>query len=739
MVKVLVVREIYQIYNDTHEIDGFIEDWDKCKSELIVLVRNRFDVIIAIINIESDYKNDFHVDDKYKGTYDQELTLLLKLFANHVAVVFELEDNIRLSSSAGNIIKNIGRSGLNSKYDLYNSLFDMFKWTSKKDGLIRSVFLLVNLENTDSSYKSSSIKQLYNNSTFPDFDEETVKNITVSKKVTSYDKFPTKCTASELSDLFSYSVKTFTNVDGYETINYLQTYSIEDDYNSNEDRTVILLSVYDKNNSTTLSRLEHVFNIAITKLVFILNYQEMKYQNLISKSIAFLNSSSFKNDYMSSILNDLSNHVAKSTSSDLCMIYLTVHERHEHEEMKFFIGGQGGNRKIEDLEKRFPAKTIIGSMIQNENRYYFCDNYFECSNKSEILDDELHELGFKSPTLHAHLLYAKKRQPIGAIVILKEEKSYELSTDNIGKNQIKKYISDLSFHIGNVIQSKTLYYIDEILSNTYKSFFDRSNDDEKFTELTKIDKFQSMVNAVIKKSLLPISGQLYFTIYRRTGKTFNLLSTSGLDNDIPMDPPSFDINKGLTGSVMFQPSGEIFVPYVEDIRIKLDADLTPEIKCRTYWDYLIGDSQRFYYGKHLRVNTNEDYILLIIGHRTKAFYPSIAYKIMLDLVQNIGDHLQILLEDIEDNVKVDSSDEIEVLKKYLSSRGVIDENHIDLVFKQFNDIKNSDEDKKGKVDSLLNYFNSISTITKEGKSFTDSAIGIKENIEKIYDWIEIIT
>lgn len=735
--KTIISEREYQIYNNTPEIDGFVEGWDKCKSELIVLVRNRFDNIIAIINIESDNEKDFIVDDNdEQSKFEEELLTLLRLFANHIAVVFELEENIILSTNASSIIRAISRDGIDTRQTLDKSLSEISRWNSMKYGLVRSLYLLTDV-NKKNNYQNSSIKHVYSNTTYPDFNSEHLENMAIDEKVLRYDGFPSRCTDSDLKRVFGSPILHFSNIEGYETISYLQIFKITTDYHNNTDKNLILLSVYDNRNNVKNTDLENIFRILNRQILFLLNYQEMKYQNIISKSISVLNSSFFKNDYMSSLLNELAAHVATNTNSELCMIYLTVHEKRTNEEMKFFIGGQGGHRTIKNIEKRFPAETIIGKMIKNDKNYYFCPDYFDCEDRSDLLDEELKTLGFNNPVLHAHLLFAKKHKPIGAIVLISETTQYIDSSNFVAKSQIEKYISDLSFHIGNVIQSKTLFYIDEILSNTYKSFLDLSVNDD-LPDTSELDKFQYRINAVIKKSLQPISDKIYFSIYKRKGKEFISLSSISFQEDVSLPPPVFKLNKGLTGSVMFQPSGEIFVPYVEDIKIENDADFLPEIKCRTYWDYLIGDSQRFYYGKHIRVNTNQDYILLIIGHRTEAFYPSIAYKILSDIVQNIGDHLKVLLKDTFEEDDIVIADEIFAFTEYLVSKGQLKKSEVEEIFAILDKIKSESPDigNESAFEQLVKKLKQLSEYAKEGKNATDNVIGAKENIEKLIDWLD---
>ena len=156
---------------------------------------------------------------------------------------------------------------------------------------------------------------------------------------------------------------------------------------------------------------------------------------------------------------------------------------------------------------------------------------------------------------------------------------------------------------------------------------------------TSIDNFQVRIKDEVLSTWNKIINPAYFAIYKRESNKFVLLNTSFLPKRFhQLELPEFDLGIGLTGSVYIRPNSEIYEPFIEDYG---DPDCnehrscpTPYDCCRNFWDDVIGDKKRMFYGRHVKVGL-EDYILVIIGARRQKFMPSLGYKLVRNALEAI--------------------------------------------------------------------------------------------------------
>jgi hypothetical protein len=100
------------------------------------------------------------------------------------------------------------------------------------------------------------------------------------------------------------------------------------------------------------------------------------------------------------------------------------------------------------------------------------------------------------------------------------------------------------------------------------------------------------------------------------------------------------------------PTSLVYEPFIDDFeRFTEDAEylprgigteaLIPDPVCTFFWDGMLGDNRRMYYGRHTVLN-DENYVLLIVGVRQNKFLPYLGYKLARNFTDVIIKFLQVL-------------------------------------------------------------------------------------------------
>lgn len=107
---------------------------------------------------------------------------------------------------------------------------------------------------------------------------------------------------------------------------------------------------------------------------------------------------------------------------------------------------------------------------------------------------------------------------------------------------------------------------------------------------------------------------------------------------------------------------EIYEPFIENMSKKGEHSYPenyalPDDTCKIFWDEVLNDGKRMYYGKYLNIK-GTDYVFVIVGARKGNFLPDLGYflshnsiKIVCELIESIIDENNISYPNKEKSIK----------------------------------------------------------------------------------------
>jgi hypothetical protein len=200
-------------------------------------------------------------------------------------------------------------------------------------------------------------------------------------------------------------------------------------------------------------------------------------------------------------------------------------------------------------------------------------------------------------------------------------------------------LADWTEYLSNAIDKKQKQ-TDAMLTETFRKLAETlpSIARQGGNHQTMLNMQMQITNEVLP-SWREIINPAIFVIYKEKGKSIEILDGRNILSRGSFEPPKFKRGQGLTGSVIdneevYEPFIEDFEPYTEDIEYSesgMESGFpTPDRLCKFFWDGVLGDRHRMYYGRHI-VLADENYILLIVGVRQNQFLPYLGYKLAHNL------------------------------------------------------------------------------------------------------------
>jgi hypothetical protein len=632
-------KDNVSIFNNARENKDYIQGWESCQSELIGLVKDGTGKVIGVVNVESDISDDFFCEKDQDVESKQKLEQLVRIACSHLSLIFKNQALNQERHSCLNLIQELSEVSIDSSAQLQEVIELSFAWLKDRSELSRAVFYITDLEDKNKYIKTAKYGMVQTQAEFSP-DEKEIRSL--------FEPGLHNITKDKVALIFKKDfAESFINNNDESNIYFAAseiTSEIADHHKSLSIRYFIGIILSSRDNGIILDDVRSCFNISKSASTRYLRNKTIEYTALLNKVTIDMYRKTLQEDNFRTTLNQICSNIAIKTAARFCLIYLKAPEEYYHSREKFYLGG-AGKGEVSFADIRFNQETGIVARVLGTQESYYHPNFYECDINRHLLDSYLKEMGLERPEILAFPLFQKQSDAkIGAIIILRENME-TLSNNNIPSiDQVKIMLSEWAEHLSSIIYTEKQEQANFILSDTY----------EKLIEIIphtvqKSDDKRLMCNLqqYITRNVLPLWSEILspvsFVIYKLENESFVLYDRSVLPKNIDADPPAFKNGQGLTGSVINRPSKEIYEPFVEDVEDYRDvseaAHSVPDMVCKTFWDKILGDKRRMYYGRHIKVN-EKDYILLINGVRQSKFLPALGYKLAHDLIDTISKYVK---------------------------------------------------------------------------------------------------
>ena len=672
-------QSIRRFPDATNQI-GYVEGWEKTKSELICLIHDEDRIPIGVINIESDFLYDFFTKKDGEERLD-ELVEPLKVLES--IVVFAA--NVLSPIFRARNFKSQGQCWESLAYQFERTKSDNFIKETLKKGLdILPHFLPVLVAgvyttNFNASEDSPSEDEFHLISRMPAPDAAFPVKIPEKAKIEKMydlDRSSFFFSKEEVSKIFGkeFSIDILSNDGSGEVL--IQAGNL---HNENLDfgGKLILIVVLDKSakhdKKDTYEKEIKDFFILFLSFVRIFVLEEIeRYSESKQKTISAMLKISAQNSDLQSIMNEITDNILTVTKSRFCLIYLKGPDKIDQSLQTFFAIGSSP-KDISFTNKMIPMKSLLGKTVLEGENYNYQPDFFNCKWGNKDVISELKQYGLEKPEVFIQIFSRmNERISLGAIILVREGANRPIKP---GEFIVKKMLSEFSNYVGQIYDSKIKNITNDSLSKSYGALFNLlpsliDGDSEK----GKVKSFFDLNNKIIAAALKPLSKSAYFVIYKRSDLKFLMHNSLQESTEIRPNPPQFSLNKGLTGSVMLHHDGEIFEPYVDRVTYKTPQNsddenvaivANPDSTCQEYWDKMLGSPERFFYGLHVRIDVS-DYILIVIGVRGNDFNPNIGQIILHDLTLNIAEQFRKIMTVNSIDGKVSwGTEETNVLEKLI--------------------------------------------------------------------------
>ena len=661
------------------------------------------------------------------------------MVSNNLSRNFQNRQLISQNKNGIGLIEILGESLLNSSSDLTNIIEHVYYWLKGIRNIEKAVFYEHN-DMVDTANKGK-IKYIHRAKYEDYYIEKKSLEDEISISLDNVD--------SLFSSPYEYNKKKLKKVLGKNFTNNLL--NRDDDivflhaprFPENEScYKYIAILTFNSSSKTTIGEVKKYFTIVNNIYDKYYDNNKLKRSNLINETITEIFEISSKEVNIRTSLNEIATQIAEKTESQFCFIYMTAEEYHHHSQHDFYLGG-AGKGEVDFADRRFePTAGIIGNVLENKRPLYSID-FFNDTVSHGLLNKSLLDHGLEQPELYAYPLIQKNKNaievnPNGVVLLLRENKNGKYSNIRPNKKTVEGMLLKYSEYLSQITATKANEQINKILVTSVQELIKISNE----LYLKKDNKEYQLLNFIssIQKNILPkwekIINPLYLAIYKRNDNKFIMQRNinSVLEKKINTETPTFDIGRGLTGSVINQKESELYEPFIEDYEKHnkeiIDSRLKPDNQCKLFWNKIVGDYHRMFYGKHLGIGF-DNYVILFIGRRREEFMPSIGYKLAKEFIKAIEPTLINIIKTNKENEPIDKSC-LEAINDYEKNilefeKELSSEDKVELkgLIKKFLKDKSNDNIKTHK-----NFYEFISkgltNIMQEAKS-----IAIKTIVEKL--------
>ena len=628
------------IFRNAREQEGFILGWEDCQSELIGLIKDGTGKPTGVVNLESNYPDDFFCDedpniDHKRGYLRQRLEQIVRIASNHLSLIFKHHISIREKRSSSSLIEELSRSPISSIARLQEVIEFTFAWLKERTELSRAVFYITDLEGKNRYVKAAKYGRMKTLSEITPNAQEIkplfelgVHNITKAKV--------TKVFGEDFSDSFA------GNVGGGNI--YFSASEIEDIQKSMSIKYFVGVIIDRNYSGSIVDQVRSCFKVSKNATTRYLNNKANEYTKLLNKTTIKMYRTTLQEGNFRTTLNYIATSIANQASARFCFIYLVAPEEYYHSRHKFYLGG-AGKGEVNFADIRFNQETDVAAYVLKNKQIYYHRSFYDCDINGHVLDPYLRDKGLEKPEVYAYPLLQKQSDTeIGAILLLRENLDITAGQNNPNIGQVNTMLSVWSNHLSGIIYTERQKQASFILSDTYEKLVGIV----PYTmETSNSHQFIVSLQDQITRQVLPLWNEIlnpaYFVVYKRYDRGFELFDKSVLGKNVDSEPPIFVRGQGLTGSVVDRESQEIYEPFVEDFDISRGLSTAnhsaPDAVCKSFWDKVLGDKRRMYYGKYIGIG-KEEYVLLIVGVRKSKFLPTLGYKLAHDLTDTVCTYLK---------------------------------------------------------------------------------------------------
>jgi hypothetical protein len=631
-------RNDVTFFKNANQLPGYIPGWDRCKSELIGLIKDATGRPIGVVNIESDISDDFLCDDNpnidpQRDILRQQLEQLVRIACGYLLLISKNQALIQERNSSSHLIEALSVNPISTLYPVSNSTF---VWLAGRTELLSAVFYVTDFENENQYIKIASHERI---KSLPDKiipDSQSIKslfspgyhNVTRNKVIRIFGK--------EFSEKFI-------NEAGEAKI-YFEASNVPDLPQGMSMRYFIGIVVAQRDGIDHVRTCFEVLKKTVTRY---LQNEVNQATHLLSEITIDMYEKALQEGNSRTLLNYIATNISNTTSAQFCLIYLVAPDEYYYSKHKIYLGGAGSG-EVNFAHIRFSRNVTLVEHVIQGNKSYYHDNFYDCPLNAHSLDHLLKEKGLKKPEVFAFPLFQKESSiTIGALVLLRENSNIVDTSNKPKVGQVKMMLSEWSNHLSSIIYNENQKQADSILAETYvkliELFIPTIPNSSDYYVISDIQK-------KIAKKILPLWGEIlnpaFFVVYKKVGENFELLDASVLPRMSDTRPPVFQVGQGLTGSVIQMERKELYEPFVEDIgdhnRNMNDSNYSADVICRNFWDSVSGSRSRMYYGRYVIIGGNE-YVLLIVGVRGSKFLPPLGYKLSRDFIDTIYRYLKAII------------------------------------------------------------------------------------------------
>jgi putative methionine-R-sulfoxide reductase with GAF domain len=639
------------IFTCANKRPNYSPGWEECQSELIVLVKDSKNHPIGVINIESDNPNDFSLDDcnidsSSKDLLVAQLKQLVRIASDHISLIFRNESLEREESTSTTLMKTISKASIYSSSRLKEIISQLVAdWLNNRAKVLRAVVYITEPEN----------ENLYKRLVYVDFidsvrliNEKSFYEIENIEELTSLSEQGLHKT--EKSTIISIFGEEFANSLLPESENadiFFEASDISDSAQNISIKYFIGITLAKQSSGNDFENVQTCFEIVKNVMGKYLQDELKAYGGLVSETTVKIYKTILQEDNFRVALNKISAYMVEETGANLCMIYLATPSKLNPSQATFYLAGVS-KEEIDFARIRFNQdRGVVSNAFTKQESYYHHD-FYSCAENRHLLDRHLRGHGLQKPEVYAFPL-SRSNTKLGALMLFRENLGSLPGTNR--PNQPNKYQVEIMLngwmkHLSNIIYEKQKQ-ADAILSKTFKRIIEilpgvaSQNDAHQ-----SICNLQVQVTDEVLTLWNEIMDPARFVIYKKNDEEIKIFDQIVLSQFNDSSPPRFTPGKGLTGSVLSM--SEVYEPFMDDLDDDINEPrnksnrISPDWQCKQYWDHVLGDERRVYYGRHARIS-GEDYIFIIIGVRQNEFFPPLGYNLVYNIIDVLINYVRSLL------------------------------------------------------------------------------------------------
>ncbi len=724
--------------------------WPACKSELIALVKNPIGNIVAVINIESSEPFDFLINSETPTTLQAELECLLAIATKHMYTILERQRLFEFSEKQRAIYSTLYERPIENQSNLRSYINSTFHLLETKLHILKGgIYLSENQENIQNQKNDGDMILEAQNIDYVVFPDAEIPKILTINNIDRYNfnDSPKTCPIDRFKKIFDESSsEKFFSSSGIREV-YIQYRQLSKNMSIKPLSILTILLIEEKMTDDKKNEMINVFNLLS---YFVMEYNTKLIAQNTSQSLEIFTSTNkiSSNRYdINRTLELLSQNITKNTKARFTLIYLLGTEKNTLHQEKFFLAGSSISSLYVD-SVRLPVKeSLIGESFKNDEPVVVIDDYFDRISRTGMFDGFLKESELENPIIFITKLYdTHKGNIVGAIATFHQ--SVEVKNN---KKNIIKSLNIYSSVVSELINNRISQAKEDLLKIGYKTLLDATFylDKSKTIDET-ISTIQIKLNVFAPMLLKKFSEKVLFAIFGKEevdGKEIYKLKTLdglGVINDITA--PEFRRGEGLTGNIVTQVNGELFVPYVNKIKLSNDTspsgDFVTDPTCKLFWNSLINSDERFFYGREITV-AFETYLLVLVGKQPQAYFPPIVYQLLNELTGEISrkhvemtyryhEKVNITPEKVMNSLKIKFKRDFG--KEFTDEELVgVDQLFSDAFNKMSPDSSHPNEYKFSRiVTTLKSSARTLSTSTKESATFLVNADKIADFLAKFF-------